>query len=149
MEFSPAKKIRFLTAFPLTSAEKKVLGFVGCLILLGAATLGFETLGGRFPEESFASALSRVPLRPQVYDSRARHAAGGFSNLSPALEVNQAGLDQLRWVPGIGPETARRIVQYREARGKFKTLEDLKKVSGVSLKKYNKMVPHLKVNANP
>ena len=105
MEFSLSKKIRFFTAFPLTSAEKKVLGFLGCLVLLGSITLGFEKLGGRLPEPSFASALSRVPLSAPVY------AKGKFSKFSPVLEVNRASQDQLRWVPGIGPETAERIVQ--------------------------------------
>ncbi len=143
MEFSLSKKIRFFAPFPLTSAEKKVLGFLGCLVLLGSATLGFEKLGGRYPEPSFASALSRVPLRPPVY------ASGRISKFFPALEVNQASFDQLRWVPGVGPETARRIVQYREAHGDFKNLEELKKVSGVGAKKYNKMAPHLKVDAKP
>ncbi len=149
MEFPLSKKARFFTAFPLTSAEKKVLGFLGCLVLLGSATLGFEKLGGRFPEPSFASALSRVPLRPPVYVSRAAGGQGRFSGLSRALDINRAGLDQLRWVPGVGPETAKRIVQYRKAHGDFESLEDLKKVPGVGAKKYNKMAPHLKVDAKP
>jgi competence protein ComEA len=142
MEFPRIKKTRFFTAFPLTSSEKKVLGFLAALTLLGSATLGFEKLGGRFPADGLPSAQGRVPLRPPVYVS---HGSAKFSKFSPALDINRAGEGQLRWVPGVGPGTARQIVQYRKAHGDFKTLADLRKVPGLGAKKYDKMVSHLKL----
>jgi competence ComEA-like helix-hairpin-helix protein len=145
MEFSGIKKIRFFTVFPLTPAEKKVLGFLAVLTLLGLATLGFEKLGGRFPDDGLPSAMSRVPLRPPVYVS---HGSAKYSKLSPVLDLNRADEDQLRWVPGVGPGTARQIVQYRKAHGDFQTLLDLQKVPGLGTKKYDKMVSRLKLGSS-
>ena len=142
MEFPGIKKIRFFTVFPLTAAEKKVLGFLTALTLLGLATLGFEALGGRFPADGLPSAMSRVPLQPPVYVS---HGSSKFSKFSPVLDLNRATEEQLRWVPGEGPGTARQIVQYRKVHGDFKTLVDLQKVPGLGAKKYDKMVSHLKL----
>src|ERR1700722_18493705 len=145
MEFSGIKKIRFFAVFPLTSAEKKVLGFLAVLPLLGLATLGFEKLGGRFPDDGLPSAMSRVPLRPPVYVSR---DSAKYSKLSPVLDLNRADEDQLRWVPGVGPGMARQIVQYRKAHGDFQTLLDLQKVPGLGTKKYDKMVSRLKLGSS-
>lgn len=47
------------------------------------------------------------------------------------LDLNQARTDDLIYLPGIGPELARRIVTYREKRGGFKELSELKEVSGI------------------
>ena len=93
MEFPGIKKIRFFTVFPLTAAEKKVLGFLTALTLLGLATLGFEALGGRFPADGLPSAMSRVPLQPPVYVS---HGSSKFSKFSPVLDLNRATEEQLR-----------------------------------------------------
>ena len=43
---------------------------------------------------------------------------------APAVDANSASADDLETIPGIGPATARRIVEER-AKGPFKGLEDL------------------------
>ncbi len=45
--------------------------------------------------------------------------------------VNTAAQAELETLPGIGPATARRIIEYRELVGTFDKLEDLDKVSGI------------------
>ena len=37
---------------------------------------------------------------------------------------------------GIGPSTALKIIKYREENGKFKTIEDIKNVSGIGDSKF-------------
>jgi len=45
--------------------------------------------------------------------------------------INTATLDQLQTLPGVGPTTAQNIIDYRTAKGPFKSLDDLDQVSGI------------------
>lgn len=45
--------------------------------------------------------------------------------------LNSATREELESLPGIGPETAKRIVEYRELAGGFENLNDLDNVSGI------------------
>lgn len=52
---------------------------------------------------------------------------------TPALRVNinTANAQEMDPLPGIGPALAQRIVDYREAHGTFKTIEDIMQVKGI------------------
>ena len=52
------------------------------------------------------------------------------------LDLNRASVEDLCRVPGIGESLARKIVAYRERRRGFRSIEELKHVSGVSEKKW-------------
>jgi competence protein ComEA len=47
------------------------------------------------------------------------------------LDINTATLEELIALPGIGPSTAQKIIDYRTANGPFSTIDDLDKVSGI------------------
>lgn len=55
------------------------------------------------------------------------------------ININQADSTTLQEIPGIGPATADKIIQYREANGRFQSIEDLKNVSGIGDKTFEKM----------
>ena len=52
------------------------------------------------------------------------------------VNINTATQTELETLPGIGPSTSLKIVNYREENGKFKTIEDIKEVSGIGDAKY-------------
>ena len=56
-------------------------------------------------------------------------------DISP-VDLNSATLTELAQLPGIGEELAGRIVEYREANGSFKSVEELMEVSGIGEGKF-------------
>lgn len=55
------------------------------------------------------------------------------------VNINTADAATLDTLPGIGASTAAKIVADREANGPFKTIEDLKRVSGIGDKKFTQL----------
>lgn len=55
------------------------------------------------------------------------------------VNINSATEDQIAFLPGIGPKLAKEVVSYRTTSGGFKTIEDIKRVSGVGEKKFEKI----------
>ena len=59
------------------------------------------------------------------------------------ININQAGEDELTMLPGIGPALAKRIVEYRENVGPFRTVQDLKNVSGIGEHKLQSIIDYI------
>ena len=55
------------------------------------------------------------------------------------IDINNATVEELMKLPGIGAVTAERIVEYRETKGGFKSIEEIKKVKGIGSAKFNKI----------
>ena len=55
------------------------------------------------------------------------------------VNINIATKEQLESLPGVGESTAAKIVADRQANGSFKTIEDLKRVSGIGDKKFESL----------
>ncbi len=55
------------------------------------------------------------------------------------LNINRASLEQLTYLPGIGPVLAQRIIEYREEKGSFLTLSELKEIPGIGQVKFERI----------
>lgn len=55
------------------------------------------------------------------------------------VNINTADALVLEQLDGIGASTAEKIIEYRETNGKFETVDDLVKVSGIGEKKLEEL----------
>jgi competence protein ComEA len=64
------------------------------------------------------------------------------------MDINEASLQELQRLPGIGPKLAQRIVDERQ-KAPFKSVEDLRRVSGIGAKTLERLRPHVTVKSDP
>lgn len=58
---------------------------------------------------------------------------------SNLVNINMANESELSTLPGIGPSKAQAIIAYRQEQGKFQTVDDLKNVTGIGDKTFEKL----------
>lgn len=59
------------------------------------------------------------------------------------ININKANLEELQKIPGVGPSTANKILDYRKKNGKFKKIEDIKNISGIGDAKFDSMLEYI------
>ena len=86
-----------------------------------------------------SSAVPGVTTSGSSSDSSLTGSAAGKIN------INTADSTQLQEISGVGPATAQKIIDYRNSNGRFKTIEDIKNVSGIGDKTFEKMKDQITV----
>ncbi|GGE27656.1 helix-hairpin-helix domain-containing protein [Streptococcus himalayensis] len=84
-----------------------------------------------------------VTTQAQVGNSQ---ATGASSDASGKVNLNTADLATLQTISGIGQKRAQDILDYRESNGKFKSVEELKNVSGIGAKTLEKLKAYVTVD---
>lgn len=72
---------------------------------------------------------------------RSQVSSAGSS--SEFISLNNATIEQLESLPGVGPSLAKRIIEHREAIGSFSDLSQLRDVSGIGEKLFAKISAQL------
>lgn len=61
------------------------------------------------------------------------------------ININNADLQQLCNLPGVGESLAQKIIEYRNDNGKFESVDELKNVTGIGEKKYESLKEYITV----
>ncbi|MGW3043059.1 helix-hairpin-helix domain-containing protein [Kitasatospora sp. NPDC001159] len=61
----------------------------------------------------------------------------------PPVSLNRATREQLDTLPGVGPTLAQRILAYRTSHGAFRTVDQLRQVSGIGARTFAELRPLL------
>lgn len=131
--------------FGLTKSEAGIILFLAFGLVVGGVAKIFD-LGKSVEKYDFSDSDSFFSAASSRIDS-AVAAEEDTGKMTPAsdgirqiavtslVDLNRAGLNDLINVPGIGRVTAQRIIDYRNANGKFMSVKDLLKVKGIGSKK--------------
>ena len=107
---------------------------------LAAVNLALETGDGQriyipsFEEVEQGSSLYYGDSSLLYMDNSGDSVTGSaYENI---ININTAGTSELEKLPGIGPATAKKIIDHRKKYGSFKSKEGLLDISGIGPKKY-------------
>ena len=106
--------------------------FVGILI---------GTFIGRITDQN----ANKPAVQKQHTETLPNHTYPFQTNQTGKINVNTASSDELTMLPGIGTETAKRIIEYRTKYGIFYSLDELTKVKGIGDNTVEKLKPYATV----
>jgi len=117
-----------------------------CLNLAGGALpnadLGIINLAEKVKDQQKIIVPEKIVAAPLNSNDNVspNHANNKLQSSNPShVSLNTATEAQLRQIKGIGPATAKKILEYRQANGPFCKPEDLMKVKGIGKGKFEKM----------
>jgi competence protein ComEA len=124
----------------------------------GADTIGLNMARPVGDGEQIVVGLAPVPGQPTALGSSVASGSAPVSGASgprvsgtpkpkagDVLDLNTATLEQLDALPGVGPVTAAAIVAWRQANGKFTSVDQLADVDGIGPARLDKLRPLVRV----
>ena len=76
---------------------------------------------------------------PDLPNSNTNDSDSSGSENPDLININTASLEELDSLPGIGPTTAQRIIDYRNTNGPFTTIDEIMDVSGIGPSTYDEI----------
>jgi len=80
------------------------------------------------PKVGEVGAIHESPLQTEIL--------GISDNINELVNINRATVAELDKLPGVGPAIAQRIIDYRQEKGGFVSVEEIKLVSGIGDKMF-------------
>lgn len=127
----------------LTGTERKVILFLAGALLVGAGIRLYQETFPSNPQFDYSSSDSTFAVLSEKPNEES--TAEDDTSATSILDINTASKQDLMTLPGIGAVTAERIVAYRTDVGPFKSVEELRKVKGISKRKFENLVPFITV----
>ena len=86
-----------------------------------------------------------IPSKEEVAADLVPKAESGQAAADGLVNINTAGVEELKTLPGIGEIKAEAIVSYRESAGAFGSIEEIMNVAGIKESSYEKIKEFIKV----
>ena len=83
-----------------------------------------------------------VPVATSGSGSGPSGTSGGGA--SDVVDLNTATLAELDALPGVGPVMAGRILDWRTSHGRFASIDQLREISGIGAKTFDRLKPHVR-----
>lgn len=116
------------------------------------SSAGGATAGANLEGLNLASKLADgqqviVPKRGEqtVVAAAGTGSSGAAVGPDAQIDLNNATTEQLDTLDGVGPATARKILEYRARHGPFRSVNDLTRIPGIGPKKLAAMRSRLRV----
>jgi competence protein ComEA len=155
---------KFARKIGVTQTELKVFLFLITVFIFGITIKYLRLENEDFQKKNFdytfldsifhsSNNVKSEQVNNNLFDSNLESLDFSTSNLEvnkkkqelpeKSINLNQASLDELMLLPGVGIETAKRILTYRRANGGFNNVEELLEVKGIGELKYNKIEKYI------
>jgi len=139
-----------MTLMEFSSKQKTVLVIAGMLLISGGTIL----IAVKPSKEEIDITRQGVDKLKIAFRGEAASSTQGIHELSPEeqayqteflkVDLNTATADEIVKIKGVGPSMAKKIIDYRN-KTPFKSVEDLKNISGVGEKTFIKMAMYARV----
>ena len=61
------------------------------------------------------------------------------------VDLNTATAAELDTLPGVGPVMSARILEWRATHGRFASVDQLREISGIGARTFERLAPHVRV----